>query len=275
MFDKSQVANETCVFISSSDNTWDVAQQSINALFRNWPDCPFEIYVGSNTKKSDHFIYKCNQVFSPPSNWRMELRQQIEKLPYCYKYILLLLDDFVVFELVDTPKVIELIYEARSLDAAYLRFWKLQRSLFPLLINKVFDYYDEKKIGVIPDNAPYYSSLQISIWSREHLIDMLKLPGTIWDFEKQYIPGFKHYAIKCKLPIRYLHVVEKGKWLPYADKIFSKAGIEFHQGLRPIEKDFLGLKKIYSKLKFYIFGYAGYRIRCRLSHKNRYLKVKL
>lgn len=270
MSNKSKVAKDACVFISSSDNTWDVAQQSINALFLNWPDCPFEIYVGSNTKKTDLFMYRCNQVFSPPSNWRVELRQQIENIPFCYNYILLLLDDFVVYELVDTPKVIELINEARVLDAAYLRLWKLQRALLPLLINKILDYYnDENKFDEIPDNAPYYSSLQISIWSREHLIDMLRLPGTIWEFEKQYIQGAKHYAIKCKLPIKYLHVVEKGKWLPYAGKIFNKAGIEFHKGQRPVEKDFMGLKRVYSKIKFYIFGYAGYRIRARLSPKIR------
>jgi len=42
---------------------------------------------------------------------------------------------------------------------------------------------------MISQTRPFYSSLQIAIWQREHPLAMLDAPGSPWDFEHQGIDG--------------------------------------------------------------------------------------
>ena len=69
----------------------------------------------------------------------------------------------------------------------------------------------KSEIFKISKKYPYYTSLQVTIWDIDYLIDCLKNNINIWEFERLK-SKYNHYAVKNTV-IKYRHVVEKGKWI--------------------------------------------------------------
>lgn len=250
-----------CILISSSDNTWDVARQTLYSFLTYWPNCPFPIFVGLNSPNQELIEINYHPVFAEVSGWRQELHAQVASLPEQYGYILLFLDDFVLLSPVDEKKLLQLVNEALSNEWAYLRFKQLLGAWLPLLARRIKDKIKNQLYCEIPQNAPYFSSLQVALWERAHLLNMLNLPGSIWDFERQAIPNVQHYAICCKSPIDYIHVVERGQWQPYAKRVLSQCGVKFDPGSRIVRGIGSEINRLIYKIKFALFGYTGYRLR--------------
>jgi hypothetical protein len=57
------------------------------------------------------------------------------------------------------------------------------------------------------------------IWDKGHLLAMLGAPGSIWDFEHQKLDRARHFAVASDPPVRFRHLVEKGRWQPYAKRL--------------------------------------------------------
>ena len=253
--------SNVCILISSSDNTWDVVRQTIRSFLTYWPNCPFPIFVGLNSSKQELIETGYHQVFAEVGGWRQELHTQVASLPAEYSHILLFLDDFVLLRPVNEEKILQMIDEALSKQWAYLRFKRLLGAWLPFFVRQTMDRISNKSFCEIPQNAPYFSSLQVALWERTHLLNMLNLPGSIWDFERQIIPQVKHYAICFKSPIDYIHVVERGQWQPYAKRVLRQCGVKFDPGTRLVRGIGSEINRWISKIKFALVGYTGYRLR--------------
>lgn len=249
--------DDCCLFISSSDNTYDVFDLISPSVIKNWPTENFDVYVGLNNKVSKEPFHT---IGAPVSEWSTELSHQINALPERFRYVILILDDFFFYEKVDPNQLTLLVSLVREQRIDYLRLKPLERSA----LGKVLlfqDNFNRNHNGIIrlADDEPYYSSLQVAIWNREHLLNMLKQRGSIWEFELNAIAGSAHYATLREL-VRYKHLVEKGKWFKYApatlgfhDKtLFEQRG--FYQSML---KNF----RIYNQIKFFLFGYSFFRLR--------------
>ena len=249
---------DICVVISSSDNTRDVFMQTSPSFERFWPDCSYPIYVGMNTPVSDKVSERFTFVYADVSNWRVELRQQLAQIQE--RYLILFLDDFVLLEEVDTKALSSIIQYGMKHKIPYLRLVPVSRAWIPRKIYQIFHAISHCQVERIPLTQPYYSSLQVALWRKDHLMSCLTYEGSIWDFEHQRIPGINHYAVVKPL-IRYVHVVEKGKWQPYARTIINRVSGRFHPGKRQELGLASYLRWYWAKFRFAMIGYIGVRSR--------------
>jgi len=252
-------ASQTVVLLSSSDNTIDVGVQIAAAFDRLWPDCPYTRFALTTSAQRPWPIPGWNHIVAGHAlDWREELRLGLRALPAYARHVLLVLDDFLLLAPVDTAQVISLVEEAESRDLPYLRLKPVDRSIAGKLI---WMLRTRPGIAALQSTEPYYASLQLALWRRKHLLTMLSQPGSIWDFENQRLSSQTHYAVTRKGPLRYMHVVEKGKWMPYAAKLFSRAGVLFERGLRPVWGRRYMILHMIRKLRFALFGYSFMRLR--------------
>lgn len=251
--------SQTVVLFASSDNTIDVGLQVAAAFDHMWPDCPYPRFALTTTAQRPWSIAGWNHLVAGQTlGWRDEFRLGLLALPAYARHVLLVLDDFLVLAPVDTARAISLIKEAESRDLPYLRLKPVERSIAGKLICKL---KTKPGIAALKSSEPYYASLQLAVWRRKHLLTMLSQPGSIWDFEHQRIGTQTHYAVTRKGPIRYVHVVEKGKWMPHAAKLFSQAGVPFDRGRRPAWGRGYMVLHMMRKMRFALFGYSFMRLR--------------
>jgi hypothetical protein len=252
-------AGQMVVLLSSSDNTIDVGVQVAAAFDHLWPDCPYTRFALTTSAQRPWPIPGWNHLVAGQIlGWREELRLGLLALPAYARHVLLVLDDFLILAPVDTARATSLIKEAESRNLPYLRLKPVDRSIAGKLIWKL---RTKPGIAALKTSEPYYASLQFAVWRRNHLLTMLSQPGSIWDFEHQRIGTETHYAVTRRGPIRYVHVVEKGKWMPYAAKLFSQADVPFDRGMRPAWGRRYMVLHMMRKMRFALFGYSFMRFR--------------
>jgi hypothetical protein len=239
------------VFICSSDSRKDILGRVLPSIFKYWPDCPYRIYVGLNTYCG--ISPAVTTLVAQPSGWRTECLEQVTQMPETH--LIVVLDDYLFQGPVNQGRLSMLVSQAVTSDLAYLRLLPLGKSLTQRLfssptVNSVVG------IQAIEDGRPFYSGLQIAIWNRAHFVSLLKLRGTVWDFEHHHRRGVAHYSIINDPPIRYRHLVEKGRWLPYAKSELARVGLSTQLGPRPAWPKWMNLLLLLDKLRFYVLGYA-------------------
>jgi hypothetical protein len=87
---------------------------------------------------------------------------------------------------------------------------------------------------------------------------LLESGGSIWEFEHQKKAGVTHFAITERPPIRYSHLVEKGRWQPYADTLLNNAGLAADLGSRPRWSKWMNMRLMLDKVRFHVFGYSNH-----------------
>lgn len=239
------------VFICSSDNRKDVLVRVLPSLFKFWPNCPYPIYLGLNSR--DEKLPLSTHVLAPASEWYRECTAQLAQLDE--EYLIVILDDFLIRAPVDQARVAQLVEDAANLDLGYLRLLPLGRSLPARLAGHRLP---ELKPGIerIPLHRPFYSGLQIAIWRKPHLQAMLQKPLSIWEFEHCYIPGPIHCAITGRPPIVYRHLVERGRWLPDARSLLQQAGLSTQLGDRPVWPKSRYAQLLLDQVRWHVLGYS-------------------
>lgn len=239
------------VFICGSDSRIDILDRTLPAVRKFWPACRYPIHVGLNS--CSRVLPVGAPVIAPPSEWRREFAQQLIQIDH--EYVIVMLDDFLIQAPVDQDRLDALVEDAARLNLDYLRLIPLGRSLFaramgwrPAPISP--------GIQRIRDRHPFYSALQIAIWRKSHLLSMLEQPLSIWEFERQSIREAKHCAIQADPPIAYRHLVEKGRWLPYARALLRRAGFAPELGNRPAWPATRYGQLWFDELRWIVLGYA-------------------
>ncbi len=239
------------VFICSSDTRKDVLTRILPSLFKFWPDCTYPLYLGLNTP--DPRLSGIKTLVAERSSWRRETLAQISQIPETH--LILLLDDFLVRGPVDQGRMDKHVSTALKSDLPYLRLLPLRKSIFERMMAPSTP---DLKIIKIKDGRPFYSSLQIAIWNKSHLASLLEGQGSIWEFEHHRKAGVDHFAITDGTPIFYSHLVEKGRWLPYASRLLREAGIPSELGARPVWPQWMNLRVLLDEVRFLLFGYANH-----------------
>src|SRR5665647_3629546 len=93
------------ILVVSCDRFSDVWPVFFTLFFRYWPDCPFDIYLGSNYLRYEHPQVTTITV-GEDTSWAHGARLMLESLSS--EYVLLFLEDFLLTEPVDSDKVISL-----------------------------------------------------------------------------------------------------------------------------------------------------------------------
>jgi len=246
-----QARSRIAVLICSSDSRRDVVDRVLPSVLKFWPDCPYPIYVGLNSL--DRPLPAGIPVLALASEWCRECALQLAQI--AEDYLIVILDDFLIRAPVRQVRLANLVEDALASNLAYLRLVPLGRSLLARLTGW---RSSELKPGIerVRANHPFYSGLQIAIWRRSHLQEMLQNPLSIWEFEHQYREDWVHCAITDNPPITYRHLVERGCWLPYARSLLQRAGLSPELGDRPVWSNSRYARLFLDHVRWVLLGYA-------------------
>jgi hypothetical protein len=214
------------LLVLSFDKYEDLWDPFFSFFWKHWPDCPFKVYLGTNSKTYDD--PRVTSLHSGPEvTWATRVLRLVEQLDS--EYVLLFLEDFLIEERVDSAEVLRLARVALDNELGCLRLAPNPPPSRPV--------YGHEDLGWILPGDPYRMSSQVSIWHVDTLRAVLKPEYSIWDFEytgslKGPVPSRPMWA-RYQPAIRYQHCVERGMWLPWGLRVCEQAGIPVDLAARP------------------------------------------
>ncbi|MDD5368679.1 MAG: hypothetical protein PHQ40_06335 [Anaerolineaceae bacterium] len=215
------------ILIVSCDHYADLWKPFFALFWKNWPDCPYKVFLGANFNKFDD-ARVIHLLIGQEKGWSENARLMVEQVPS--EYVLLLLEDFFLRSDVNNNLIIQCLMSLSELDGGYMRL-------------KPFPKPDRKLalspgIGLIECGAPYRTALQAAIWEKTTLLTLLKNGETAWDFElkgsRRSDDITKGFYSTWKPLINYEAGVTLGKWLPHVLERCIKQGIEVDTGARSV-----------------------------------------
>jgi hypothetical protein len=215
----SDVIGSLSILVSSCDAYADLWRPFFSLFWKYWGDCPFKVFLGTNTLTFSH-----PQVTSLHSDkglsWADNFRDYLDAIETTH--LLMMLDDFFLKQRVKTDIVIEAISLAHELEAHCVR-------LFPQPPPTV-RVFGVKNFGILEVGSPYRVSTQAAIWRKDSLLRLLRPGESIWEFEVKgsirsmvWQNGFYGFYMPV-IPYGH-HVVEKGKWFLWEARRYGKMNI--------------------------------------------------
>jgi hypothetical protein len=242
----------------SCDHTHDVLVHLQKSFDKFWPDCPYDIYIGSNTKLESS-KYKFLDV--KQNGWKLETLDQISKIQNFdskITHLIVFLDDFILNSKVYNFQLNNIINLSFKNEIKYIRLKKIEEPLLLLIINKMLYFSNKLPYHKIRKTHPYYSSLQVAMWEINYLQKSVKDCINIWKFEES-ISSNEHYTVKNNI-FNYRHIVEKGLWEFYAEDFCIKHINYFNESNREWQSKNLSRKLYYflKRVKFLTLGYIKF-----------------
>ena len=148
-----------------------------------------------------------------------------------FKYLLLILDDLLIKETVETSKIAVCLDFLQSSQSSYLRLAPVPP---PDKILPEFPW-----LGSISPGAPYRASLQASIWKKESLQALLQPGESPWDFEilaSRRSDADSGYFCTVKRTLRYLNSVVRKQWTLEALELFKQENLSISTSKRGVLK---------------------------------------
>jgi len=168
------------IVIASRDASIDLWEPLFTLFRRHWPDCPFPVYLVTNT-----LDYKDMEVTTivagPDKSWSDTLLAGLRQLEQ--QYVLLWIDDHFLMEPVNSAEVLGPLDAFMRLRGNYLRLPALPRP----------DQALNHHFGIIKKGAVYRTSVVASVWKKAVLEDLLRPGESAWDFETAGAARSDHY----------------------------------------------------------------------------------
>lgn len=204
------------VLIVSCDKYKDLWGPCITLFRRFWSNCPYPIYVLSNTEAAE-FPNVSSIVTGSDISWSDNLHIALDTIHE--QYVLLYIEDLFLTKEVNSSAVESLIERCISEHWNYLRLNPTPKG----------DRRIDDAVSSISPGSVYRSSVVFSVWKKDVLSSMLKEGESAWDFEEigtkrtDALDGF--YASNNTL-LHASNTVIKGVWELEALNAVRKLGIE-------------------------------------------------
>ena len=253
------------IVVDSFDGYSDLWPSFFSVFERNWSDCPYQVKLVSNNKTYNGIDTICTGTETCWSKRTYKAINQIQS-----EYVLLLLEDYLLGEIVNNAQFSEAIVYMQENNAKYLRLTNIPNSRFSNG-EKFFPLYADEEYAI---------NLQAAIWRTDFLLESLKkYPGNAWEFEIGFLRetvGSTHEPLKkcfgmSKDPLHIHNGVLKGKWFPKEITYFSKQGIDIQWQKRGKLSFFQSVKY---NLSFWLKEKMSYKMRKRVKSILRKLGVK-
>lgn len=238
---KANIRNNCTILVLSCDKYSDLWEPFFGQFWKYWPDCPYQVVLGSNTKGYKH--PKVKTILSGPDrDWSTSLRAILEKIST--PYIFLWLDDIFPIEKIrstDFSNALEFLVRNKG------KHMHTGPSPKPDFLSQ------DLRFGVYESGAPYRATA-MGFWEISYLHDFLIMGENPWNFEimgsyrTRYTDGF---YCSMKPLFERLHVVEKGKIFADAYEYCRKHSIPLDTKKREILSD---TKKLRSQIQIVIFN---------------------
>lgn len=209
------------ILVVSCDRYADLWEPFFHCFFKYWKDCPYPVYLGTNT-----LTYADKRVQSLPigtdisycDNLRLMLRMVKQD------WVIFWVEDRILADRIETTRVEELVSEAKSKNAAYLKLIP-QHALAYLVPGR--------NCGEVPRGSHYRVSMTIALWQKQCLNSLLRPGETAWQLEKlgsrrsdempaPFLSLAPKYRTKPVLP--HVHIIVKGRLIRSARSFLAKEG---------------------------------------------------
>lgn len=255
--------NKYAIVVLSCDKYSSLWKPFFSQFRKYWPQCPFNLYLGSNTKKyNDSFVPTI--LSGKGVDWSSDLLSILNKIRE--KYIFLWLDDFFPIENVDTKLFLQSFRFMKITSANHIHMDPSVHADGPTK-NKLFSYYEK--------GAPYRVNVA-GFWDKKYL-ETLLLPGeNPWKFEimgsyrSSYVDGY--YTINRPL-FRFLRIVEKGVIKREAYEYCKRNGVELDTGYWHISSTYEQIKSDILNFVFRTIIIIPWKIRVRIMETLRLIVI--
>lgn len=209
------------LLVASCDRYADVWPPFFAVFRKQWPDCPFPTYLGTNDRQFDQPAVTTLAI-GEDTSWASGVRRMLERLQG--DYLVMFLEDFFIQQPVNTRWILSLVDIAQSRRLGCLRL----AAGMPLAYPPTRAVPDHPGVGVIERGEMYRVSLQAAIWRRETLLRLLIPGATAWEFEVLGSALSRRYPDEVwavyESAIVYDQVIEKGKWKQNGVAMAAAAG---------------------------------------------------
>lgn len=223
---ENEMAREIAIFICLPDSYVDIFKIFEKLMGRYWADCPFNIYIATETyaeKNQHNYIYvKCGEG-SPQGERLLKGLSAVKE-----RYVINLDCDLFLREPADTGRIVGYVDLMKQHGIKYIsllnRHQRIRRR-HPHLNNDL--YYVNKK-------QRYGISFGADIWDREYILSVFGgKPIDGWQIEEHFLKivhdsekgYFDDFLFTINSPLKFIHAVDKGKWLRKAYRETLKLGI--------------------------------------------------
>ncbi|MCX7954919.1 MAG: hypothetical protein N3A01_06985 [Bacteroidales bacterium] len=235
--------NNIAIIVSSCDKNCDVWDLFFILFQKYFPNNVFNTYLFNNFKEYNFDNIKIVKSLKI-SSWSSELKACLLQIPE--NIVILFLDDYFLYKPTDSDLLFKLLEFFIKNELQYM-----QISAFPKKFSKAWFKYeivdDNLRIGKIFENQPYRISLQVSIWQKNFLIELLHKEMNPWQFEesvnKNLPTSFKTYYYYGNPNLKYVHGpftyicsgITQGVWMRESIKLAKKEGIKYDFSKRKTE----------------------------------------
>lgn len=240
---------DLAVLVLSCDKFSDAWDPFFSMFFHYWPDCPYKIYLCTETKNYTHPAV-INIRSGKELGWSARLQWAVENITE--SHLLFLLEDYIFLKPVKNERIADCYQVMKETASCYLR-------LFPCPgPDESLPGYPG--IGVINPGSPYRNCTQAALWRKDALLSIIDPQESVWDFEligvkrAENLNGmFLCVEVDEKgdpleagdYPITYYcTAINRGRWRREAVKIIRQHGYKIDLQARPQET----LKEMYLRL---------------------------
>lgn len=230
------------IVVASCDKYSDLWDANFELFFKNWPDCPYPVYLVANHKCCEHPKVR-TLLAGDDLDWSTTISRAIASLQQ--SHLLFWMDDFFLVGRVDNIKIARLYKQVVEKSYAFLRLRP-----YPPPPN-----WSVEGVGKLSKEANYRVSLPVTIWSVHTLRQIIKEGESAWEFEingterSRMLTGF--YCTRDEM-FNYLHGVERGVWMRPAAHELERLGYRLDYSRRRLMSRYGHIGLMYRRFKSHV-----------------------
>ena len=226
--------NDVTILVNSCDKYEDAWEPFFRLLKIQWPDCPYEIVLSTETKtyECDFFNVKtinCDKNLS----WSSRLKYTLNQIDT--EFVLFFLEDFFLLEPVQTDILNVALAKLKAINnICVFEFPSVEPNY-----HKSSNSNNKKCFCLVDRYKPYRTKVMISLWRKSDFQKLLFENENPWQCEKETSIRSMAYNKKVfkqeyhySIPAFYYHINPKcgfgitgGKWLNKNKQFFESMGI--------------------------------------------------
>ncbi len=228
------------VVISSCDRYSDCWGPRAHGLDKYWPDCPYPIYLVTNSREFHHPRIQAIKT-TETMDWGDRMVLALDRIGS--PHMLYLQEDYWIEQRVETDTIRQYVELLGDGSAYNIGLWPFRTFGWDL-----FQFSRDTRLGVVGPSASYRTTLQAALWDTRTFRELLRPEESLWDFENLGSERSRAYKDKflcvrkepgnaCRNGIKYTFTaVNGGRWSPEGRRYIHREGLDFDFSSRPNEK---------------------------------------
>lgn len=247
---------DVAVLVVSWDGYQDVWKPFFHCFFKYWPDCPYPIFLGSNSRNyPDSRISPI--LIGTDIDYSSNLTAMLSHIDQ--DWVIIWIEDALLSARVDTTRVCNLIALSQREEVGFLRLFVDPFNVMNLAIKKEMG----QEIVELPKHSQYRLSINFGLWKKSVLLKLLRPGETAWDIERKGTN--RSIAMEDKFfcvarnymddPLfSFTHGIRKRKWTRDAVRFLREEGMKDCLRTRPSESRWSHIYiTIYTRLRYLYF----------------------